>query len=322
MVRMMSPATRNSSPTRIARPRSTAPLVGLRLLAQCPGQEAGDGVDGAEDDHRDTHAVDAGADAVHDLDVGHCRPIISRPELPDARWASSNVAEVTESIRSGSAPIEVRQLDTVEYRTAWRPQRELAGARAAGVPTRCCCWSIRPSTPPAGAPKRTSARWTGHRWSTPTAAARSPGTARVSLVGYPIIRLAEPLDVVNYVRRLEEALITVCGEVGLDAGRIEGRSGVWVPGRPARKVAAMGVRVARATTLHGFALNCDCDLDAFSAIVPCGISDAGVTSLSAELHRPVTVAEVRAAVADAVCAALDGLLPVREHRAARVTSSG
>jgi len=141
------------------------------------------------------------------------------------------------------------------------------------------------------------------------------------LVGYPIIGLAEPLDVVNYVRRLEESLIQVCRDLGLDAGRIDGRSGVWVPGRPARKVAAIGVRVARATTLHGFALNCDCDLAAFSAIVPCGISDAGVTSLSAELGRAVAVDEVRARVADAVCDALDGVLPLSEHNAARVTSA-
>ena len=144
------------------------------------------------------------------------------------------------------------------------------------------------------------------------------------LVGYLIVGLAEPLDVVNYVRRLEESLIKVCGDLGLETIRAEGRSGVWVPGsagRPDRKVAAIGVRVSRATTLHGFALNCDCDLDAFTAIVPCGISDAGVTSLSAELYRPVAVDDVRTAVADAVCDALDGVLPVREHPVTRVASA-
>ena len=85
-------------------------------------------------------------------------------------------------------------------------------------------------------------------------------------------------------------MIKVCAGLGLETGRVEGRSGVWVPAdgrRPARKIGAIGIRVSRATTLHGFALNCDCDLDAFSAIVPCGISDAGVTSLTAELGRRV-----------------------------------
>jgi lipoyl(octanoyl) transferase len=119
-------------------------------------------------------------------------------------------------------------------------------------------------------------------------------------------------------------LIKVCADLGLETVRVEGRSGVWVPGgagSPARKVAAIGVRVSRSTTLHGFALNCDCDLDAYNAIVPCGISDAGVTSLSAELRHTVAVDDVRTAVAVAVCDALDGVLPVREHRIARVAST-
>ena len=128
------------------------------------------------------------------------------------------------------------------------------------------------------------------------------------LVGYPVIGLDEPLDVVKYVRRLEEALIGVCAGLGLDAGQVDGRSGVWLPATgaaPERKIAAIGIRVARGVALHGFALNCDCDLGAFTAIVPCGIPDAGVTSLSAELGRRVGVEEVRGAVADAVCTALD-----------------
>jgi lipoyl(octanoyl) transferase len=133
------------------------------------------------------------------------------------------------------------------------------------------------------------------------------------LVGYPVIGLAEPLDVVNFVRRLEESLITVCAGLGLETRRIDGRSGVWVPAdgrRPARKVAAVGIRVSRSTTLHGFALNCDCDLGAFSSIVPCGIADAGVTSLTAELGRRVAVEDVIERVAEAVCDALDGRLSV------------
>jgi lipoyl(octanoyl) transferase len=118
------------------------------------------------------------------------------------------------------------------------------------------------------------------------------------IVGYPIIRLSadgQAVDVVAYVRRVEQLLIDVCAELGLATTRIDGRSGVWVPAdaeRPDRKVAAIGIRVARGTTLHGFALNCDCDLTAYDRIVPCGIRDAGVTSLSVELGRAVTVAEV------------------------------
>ena len=119
------------------------------------------------------------------------------------------------------------------------------------------------------------------------------------LVGYPIVKLAEPIDVVEHVRRLEAMLMDVCTELGLATMRVDGRSGVWVPAdtplvgtRPERKVAAIGVRVSRGVTMHGFALNCDCDLAWFDRIVPCGIADAGVTSLTAELGRTVTVLDV------------------------------
>ena len=118
------------------------------------------------------------------------------------------------------------------------------------------------------------------------------------LVGYPIIALDEPIDVVAYVRATEEIMIRTCAEFGVQATRVEGRSGAWVPGtggRPDRKVGAVGIRVAKGVTMHGIAVNCDCDLGWFDRFVPCGISDAGVTSLSAETGRviPVTaVAEV------------------------------
>jgi lipoyl(octanoyl) transferase len=108
------------------------------------------------------------------------------------------------------------------------------------------------------------------------------------LTGYPILRLPDPVDVVAYVRRLETALIAVCAQFGVETGRVEGRSGVWTPDG-ARKIAAIGIRVARGVTMHGFALNCDCDLDAFGAIVPCGYTDAGVTSLSVEAGTHITV---------------------------------
>ncbi len=229
------------------------------------------------------------------------------------------------SIRSSSAPVDVRHLGTVDYAGAWQLQRELADARVAGGPDTLLLLEHPPvytagrrtlpeERPLDGTPVVDTDRGGKITW-------HGPG----QLVGYPVIGLAEPLDVVNYVRRLEESLIRVCGEVGLDTRRVEGRSGVWLPAgagqaAPARKIAAVGIRVARATTLHGFALNCDCDLAAFGAIVPCGITDAGVTSLSAELGRRVSVDDVRSGVADAVCDALDGRLEVREHEVARVAS--
>jgi lipoyl(octanoyl) transferase len=114
------------------------------------------------------------------------------------------------------------------------------------------------------------------------------------LVGYPICKLPSHVYVVDYVRRLEEALIRACADLGVETGRVKGRSGVWLAAdasRPERKVAALGVRVSSGVTMHGFALNCDNASGPFDLIVPCGISDAGVTSLSAELSRDVTVIE-------------------------------
>jgi lipoyl(octanoyl) transferase len=113
------------------------------------------------------------------------------------------------------------------------------------------------------------------------------------LTGYPIVRLPEPLDVVGYVRRLESALMLVCADLGVETTQVEGRSGVWVvDGKgPDRKIAAIGVRVSQGVTMHGFALNCDCDMTAFANMVPCGIADAGVTSLTLEAGRDITVAE-------------------------------
>ncbi len=222
------------------------------------------------------------------------------------------------SIRSATASIDVRRLGTVDYRQAWQLQRELADARIAGGPDtllllehpsvytagRRTLPSERPGAPDV--PVIDTDRGGKITW-------HGPG----QLVGYPVIGLAEPLDVVNFVRRLEESLIKVCADLGLETGRIDGRSGVWVTdssagkaAAPARKVAAVGIRVSRSTTLHGFALNCDCDLSAFSAIVPCGISDAGVTSLTAEMGRQVRVEDVVGPVAAAVGDALDGRLSV------------
>jgi lipoyl(octanoyl) transferase len=121
------------------------------------------------------------------------------------------------------------------------------------------------------------------------------------IVAYPILKLAKPFDVVEYVRTLERAVMDVCAAVGVETIRVEGRSGVWIAAdspdvpnpRRERKVCAIGARVAKGVTMHGLALNCDSDLAAFDRIVPCGIDDADVTSLTAELGRQVTVEEVR-----------------------------
>jgi lipoyl(octanoyl) transferase len=115
------------------------------------------------------------------------------------------------------------------------------------------------------------------------------------LVGYPIVRLPDPIDVVAHVRRIEGMLIEVCAQLGVAATQVEGRSGVWVLADekgPDRKVAAIGIRVSEGVTMHGFALNCDNDLRYFDQIVPCGIKDASVTTLAQELGRKVTVSEV------------------------------
>ena len=236
-----------------------------------------------------------------------------QPAPQPAPRAGSTVETVRQSIRSSADPIAIRNLGTVDYADAWQLQRELADARVTGGPDTLLLLE-HPAVYTAG--KRTEAherpadgvpvvdvdRGGKITW-------HGPG----QLVGYPVIGLAEPLDVVNYVRRLEESLISVCAGLGLETGRVAGRSGVWLPAnaqRTERKVAAIGIRVARGVALHGFALNCDCDLGAFSSIVPCGIPDAGVTSLTAELGRQVSVEEVRDRIAAAACDATDGRLPV------------
>ncbi|HEX2075346.1 MAG TPA: lipoyl(octanoyl) transferase LipB [Geodermatophilus sp.] len=198
--------------------------------------------------------------------------------------------------------LQVVRAGTVPYEEAWALQRELHAARVDGTGPDTVLLLEHPSVYTAG--KRTEPherpvdgtpvidvdRGGKITW-------HGPG----QLVGYPIVALPDPVDVVAHVRRLEEALMEVCAGLGVETRRVEGRSGVWVaadrPGpesrfRPERKIAAIGVRVSRGVAMHGFALNCDPDLAAFGAIVPCGITDAGVTSLSAELGRDVTVAEV------------------------------
>ena len=200
----------------------------------------------------------------------------------------------------GVSELRVVRAGTVPYEDAWAWQKQLHQERVAGTGPDTLLLLEHPPVYTAG--KRTlpherpfdgtpvidvdrGGKITWH----------GPG----QLVGYPIVALPDPVDVVAHVRRMEQALMAVCSGVGVATALVEGRSGVWVLADdrgPDRKVAAIGVRVARGVTMHGFALNCDPDMAAFSNMVPCGIPDAGATSLTAELGRDVPVAEVIDAV--------------------------
>jgi lipoyl(octanoyl) transferase len=194
------------------------------------------------------------------------------------------------------AELDVRRLGLIPYEEAWARQREVHEAVADGTAHDTVLLLEHPSVYTAG---RRTEPWERPFDGTPVIDVDRGGKITWhgpgQLVGYPILRLPDPIDVVAYVRRLEGLLIGVCADVGVAAQRVDGRSGVWLPADergPERKIAAIGIRVARGATLHGFAINCDPDLTAFDRIVPCGIADAGVTSLSRELGRDVTVAEV------------------------------
>lgn len=197
----------------------------------------------------------------------------------------------------------------VSYEDAWGEQRRLHDDRVADqVPDTCLLLEHQPvytagkrtepsDRPVDGTPVVDVDRGGRITW-------HGPG----QLVGYPIVKLPDPVDVVAYVRKVEEAMIRVCADVGAAASRIDGRSGVWVPADPVRggqdrKIGAVGIRVSRGVTMHGFALNCDPDLAWYDRIVACGIPDAGNTSLTERAGRPVTVRDV---------------LPLAEHHLADV----
>lgn len=188
------------------------------------------------------------------------------------------------------------QLTAVDYVKAWELQREVHASVVAGGPDVV----LHLEHPPV---------FTAGKRTDPHERPADPGGAAVvdvdrggkitfhgpgQLVGYPIVRLPQHVKVVDFVRRVEEALIRACADLGVVTARVPGRSGVWLRADergPERKVGALGIRVSRGVTMHGYALNCDVDLGWYNRFVPCGIADAGVTSLSAELDRDVTVAE-------------------------------
>jgi lipoyl(octanoyl) transferase len=193
--------------------------------------------------------------------------------------------------------LEHRRLGLVEYRRAWDLQRQVHADVVEGADGTVL---LLEHPPVFTCGKRTD----------PHERPLDPGGADVidvdrggkitfhgpgQLVGYPIVRPPDHVRVVDYVRRVEEALIRVCADLGVATARVPGRSGVWLRAtadRPERKIGAIGIRLSRGVTMHGFSLNCDLDLDWYERFVPCGIADAGVTSLSAELGRDVTIAEV------------------------------
>ncbi len=255
-------------------------------------------------------SADAGADACHEAQVINNRMMRTVPGSGPGGPSGSKLQDMGSPrfVRAGFGS------EAVDYEYAWAEQRRYHAERVAGrIPDTIMLLEhqsvytagkrTEPSDRPVdGTPVIDVDRGGKITW-------HGPG----QLVGYPIVRLSEPVDVVAFVRLLEHALIEVCGDAGLVATRIDGASGVWVPADdrgPDRKVGAIGLRVAQGVTMHGFALNCDCDLEAFGRIVPCGLRDVGVTSMSAELGRRVRVEDVLDLVERQIA---DALAPATSH---------
>jgi lipoyl(octanoyl) transferase len=201
---------------------------------------------------------------------------------------------LTADIPLATAPIDLKRLGLIEYETAWAMQREFHQEIAD---------EIRPNTllllehsPIFTAGRRTLASERPVDGSKVIDVDRGgkitfhgPG----QIVGYPIVKLRDPLNVLGFVREIEVALIKVCADFGINGERYCERSGVWIRDEKGdRKIAAIGIRVARGVTMHGFAINVDTDLSYYERIIPCGIADAGVTSIAKELNQEVSIEEV------------------------------
>ena len=193
-----------------------------------------------------------------------------------------------------SANIALSRHGLVDYQKAWDVQRTIHGEVASGSRPNTLLLLEHPSVYTAGRRTDDSERPTD---GTPVIDVDRGG--RITwhgpgqLVGYPIVKLQKPTELVGFVREIEGALIQVCADLGIAAVRVDGRSGVWIQDAQGdRKIAAIGIRVAKGVTMHGFALNVNPDLAAFRQIVPCGIADADVTSLEIELARSITIEEV------------------------------
>ena len=193
-----------------------------------------------------------------------------------------------------SANIALSRHGLVDYQKAWDVQRTIHDEVASGLRPNTLLLLEHPSVYTAGRRTDDAERPTD---GTPVIDVDRGG--RITwhgpgqLVGYPIVKLQNPTELVGFVREIEAALIMVCADLGISTVRIEGRSGVWVQDEQGdRKIAAIGIRVAKGVTMHGFALNVNPDLAAFRQIVPCGIADADVTSLEIELGRSIAIDEV------------------------------
>lgn len=195
-----------------------------------------------------------------------------------------------------TSSLTIQKPGLVGYEDAWELQKQLQQQRIDDQLDDTVLLLEHPSVYTAG--RRTEA-WALPQDGTPVVEVDRGGQITWhgpgQIVGYPIIKLSKPIDVVKYVRRVERMLMNVCAEFGIDTIQVSDRTGVWLPADdrgPERKIAALGVRVRWAVTMHGFSLNCNCDMTHYDRIAPCAITDAGVTSISRELGRDVTIDEV------------------------------
>ena len=190
--------------------------------------------------------------------------------------------------------LRVEELGVIDYLSAWQMQKDIQEKVISNIDPNTLLLLQHPSVYTAGRRTEISDRPLDN---TPVIDVDRGGKITWhglgQIVGYPIVKLKNSTDVVGFVRELETALIEICDEFGIKAERYCERSGVWLrDAKGDRKIAAIGLRVAKGVTMHGFALNVNPDLSAYSKIIPCGIADAKVTSLSAELGRDIKIDEV------------------------------
>jgi len=197
-------------------------------------------------------------------------------------------------ISLATAPIDLKRLGFIEYETAWAMQREFHQEIADEIRPNTLLLLEHPPIFTAGRRTLASERPVdGSKVIDVDRGGKITFHGPGQIVGYPIVKLRDPLNVVGFVREVEMALIKVCGDFGINSERYCERSGVWIRDEKGdRKIAAIGIRVARGVTMHGFAINVDTDLSYYERIVPCGIADAGVTSIAKELNQNISSKEV------------------------------